>query len=105
MPDRLDAVFHALSDPTRRAILERLMSGPAAVSDLAAPFGISMPTLLSHISRLEQAGLIRSTKHGRIRTCRANPVALGPAGRWIADRRAAWHVRLLRSAARWRTWG
>jgi DNA-binding transcriptional ArsR family regulator len=93
MPDRLDLIFHALSDPTRRAILARLMSGRASVSDLAAPLDISLPTLLAHLSRLEQAGLVRSDKRGRSRLFRANPVALGPARHWIAGRTADWHDR------------
>jgi len=100
MTDRLDAVFHALSDKTRRAILMRLMQGAATVSDLALPFDITMPTLLSHLSRLEQAGLVRSAKQGRVRICRANPVALGPARRWIADRQAAWEDRVARPQRR-----
>lgn len=94
MPDRLDALFHALSDPTRRAILARLMAGPATVSDLARPFGLAMPTLLAHLARLEAAGLARTSKRGRVRTCRANPAALGPARRWMADRQRDWHGRL-----------
>lgn len=100
--DQLDSLFHALSDPTRRAILSRLMQGPARVGDLAAPFDVSMPTLLAHLARLEAAGLVRSTKSGRIRTCRANPVALGPARRWLADQSAAWDARVEASPRRLR---
>jgi len=82
MTDRLDAVFHALSDKTRRAILMRMMQGPATVSDLALPFDITMPTLLSHLSRLEQAGLVRSAKQGRVRRSVAQI-------RWRSDPRGA----------------
>lgn len=92
--DRLDALFHALSDPTRRAIVSRLMQGPASVSDLAAPFPVSMPTFLAHLARLEAAGLVRSTKTGRVRVCRANPVALGPARRWLVDQASLWDARV-----------
>jgi DNA-binding transcriptional ArsR family regulator len=93
MTDRLDLVFHALSDPTRRAILARLMAGPASVSELAAPLEIGLPTLMAHLDRLERAGLVRSSKRGRVRSYRANPVALAPALRWIGGRHADWHAR------------
>jgi DNA-binding transcriptional ArsR family regulator len=93
MPDPLDRLFHALSDPTRRALLARLMTGSATVSQLAEPLAIAMPTLLAHLARLEAAGLIRSGKQGRVRLVRANPVALGPARRWIAGRQADWDAR------------
>ena len=93
-PERLDVLFYALSDPTRRAILSRLMQGTASVSDLAAPFPVSMPTFLAHLARLEAAGLLRSTKTGRVRVCRANPVAFGPARRWLSDQASLWDARL-----------
>ena len=93
MTDRLDLVFHALSDPTRRAIIARLMAGPVSVSDLAAPLAIGLPTLTAHLDRLERAGLVRSTKRGRVRSYRANPVALAPASRWIDARHTDWHAR------------
>ena len=101
-PDRLDALFHALSDPTRRAIVARLMEGPATVSDLAALFPVSMPTFLAHLARLEAAGLVRSSKSGRVRTCRASPVALGPARRWLAAQASSWEARVAASPRRFR---
>jgi DNA-binding transcriptional ArsR family regulator len=101
-PDRLDALFHALSDPTRRAMVSRLMEGPATVTDLAAPFPVSMPTVLAHLSRLEAAGVVRSTKTGRIRVCRANPVALAPVRHWISDQSAAWEARVAAAPRRFR---
>jgi DNA-binding transcriptional ArsR family regulator len=100
MSDPLDRIFHALSDPTRRAILARLMAGPATVSELAAPLSIAMPTLLAHIARLEAAGLVRSGKTGRVRRLRANPVALGPARKWIGGRQADWDARAASLARR-----
>ncbi len=104
MSDPLDRIFHALSDPTRRAILARLMTGSATVSELAEPLSMAMPTLLAHIARLEAAGLVRSGKSGRVRRVRANPVAMGPARRWIAGRHADWdrHAASLPERARGR---
>lgn len=101
-PDRLDTLFHALSDPTRRAIVARLMEGPATVGDLAAPFPMSMSTFLAHLARLEAAGLVRTTKTGRVRTCRASPVALGPARRWLAGQASSWDARVAASPRRLR---
>lgn len=92
-PD-LNALFHALSDPTRRAMLERLARGPAAVGDLAQPHAIALPTALVHVRKLEQAGLIRSRKDGRVRTCEMLPEALSPARGWIDSQRAIWEGRL-----------
>jgi DNA-binding transcriptional ArsR family regulator len=95
----LDGVFHALSDPTRRAIMARLSRGPASVSELGRPFAMAMPSLLQHLQVLEQSNLIRSVKAGRVRTCEMQPHALGAAGDWIAEQRAVWEGRTDRMAA------
>lgn len=81
----LDSVFRALADGTRRAIVARLSRSAATVSDLAAPFEMSMPAVLQHLKVLEVAGLVASQKVGRVRTFRVVPGALEGAGRWIAD--------------------
>ena len=90
----LDPVFQALSDPTRRAIVDRLSRGPASVSSLAAPLPMSLPAVMQHLQVLETSGLIRSEKIGRVRTCRIEPVAMQTAEQWIAERRATWERRL-----------
>jgi DNA-binding transcriptional ArsR family regulator len=90
----LSILFHALSDPTRRAILARLASGPAAVSDLAGPTGLRLPTVMRHLSVLEEAGLIETVKDGRVRTCAIVPQALAPVRSWLDEQRAIWEARL-----------
>lgn len=90
----LDGVFRALSDPTRRAMVERLSHAPAAVTELAAPLSMSLAAVMQHLAVLEQSGLVRSEKIGRTRTCRIDAAALGAAERWIAERRALWERRL-----------
>lgn len=90
----LDSLFRALSDPTRRAIVERLMRGPASVGELAQPFALSLPTLMTHLARLEEAGLIETRKDGRVRTCAVVPAALAPMQGWLDDQRALWEGRL-----------
>jgi DNA-binding transcriptional ArsR family regulator len=92
----LDIVFHALADPTRRAVVERLCRGPASVSELAKPLAMSLPAVVQHIAVLEESGLVKSEKVGRIRTCRVDPKALRAAERWINDRRLLWERRLVR---------
>lgn len=92
-PD-LSLLFHALADPTRRSILTRLAEGPAAVTDLAGPTGLRLPTVMRHLSVLEEAGLIATTKDGRVRTCAIRPEALEPARTWIDEQRALWDARL-----------
>jgi DNA-binding transcriptional ArsR family regulator len=92
-PD-LSALFHALADPTRRAMLERLTAGPATMGDLAEPFAIALPTALVHLRKLEAAGLVRSRKQGRVRRCELVPDALVPARAWIDTQRAVWEARL-----------
>ena len=90
----LDRTFGALADPTRREILERLAEGPASVSELARPLGMSMPGLLKHVRILEQAQLVSTRKQGRVRECRLDPGQLDDAARWIQDRRRRWERRL-----------
>jgi DNA-binding transcriptional ArsR family regulator len=89
----LDLIFQALSDPTRRAMLARLASGPIAVSDLARPTGMALPTIMRHLSVLEQAELITSEKSGRTRMCRAQPQTLGATMDWLSHQRAQWEAR------------
>lgn len=83
----LDLSFQALSDPTRRAMVERLSRGPASVSELAEPFPMSMSAVVQHLRILEASGLVASEKVGRVRTCRVEAPVLGAAERWINDRR------------------
>src|SRR2546425_7086756 len=85
---QLDLVFQALSDPTRRAIVERLGRGPVSVSQLAQPFAMSLPAVLQHVAVLEASGLVRSEKVGRVRTCQIDSRALSGARRWIQERPA-----------------
>jgi DNA-binding transcriptional ArsR family regulator len=89
----LDRVFHALADPSRRLIVERLSRGPASVSELAQPLPMSLPAVVQHLQVLEGSGLVRSEKVGRVRTCRIEPVALRPVERWISARRTSWELR------------
>jgi DNA-binding transcriptional ArsR family regulator len=90
----LDRVFHALSDPSRRAMVERLSRGPASVSQLAEPFAMSLAAVAQHLQVLEGSGLIRTEKVGRVRTCQIEPKGLTQAQQWITDRRALWERRL-----------
>ena len=83
----LDLAFQALSDPTRRAMVERLARGPASVSELTQPFDMSMSAVMQHLKVLEASGLVSSEKVGRVRTCRVDPQALTAAERWLNDRR------------------
>jgi DNA-binding transcriptional ArsR family regulator len=90
----LDRVFHALADPGRRLMLERLGQGPASVSELGRPLTMSLAAVVQHVQILEASGLVRTQKHGRTRTCRLNPVALRSAERWISERRTFLERRL-----------
>jgi DNA-binding transcriptional ArsR family regulator len=92
--DRVDEVFRALADPTRRAVVERLVSGPASTSELAAPFSMALPSFTQHLSVLERAGLVASSKEGRTRFYRLSPAGLGVAEGWLADQRRIWEQRL-----------
>jgi DNA-binding transcriptional ArsR family regulator len=89
----LDRVFHALSDPTRRHMLERLAREPASVSELAAPFGMSLAAVVQHVQVLEECGVVRTEKVGRTRMCKLEPKAIRAAERWCRDRRALWEHR------------
>jgi DNA-binding transcriptional ArsR family regulator len=96
---QLDLVFHALADSSRRTIIERLAKGSASVSDLAKPLPISLSAVVQHLHVLEESGLVRSRKVGRVRTCRIEPRALRSAERWIGRRRTGWERRLDRLGA------
>lgn len=89
----LDPIFHALADPTRRSVVQRLVRGPAAIGELAAPFDMALPSFMKHISVLETAGLLTSTKTGRVRTCQLNVDRLAAAERWFGEQRAIWESR------------
>ena len=84
----LDQVFHALSDPTRRGMVERLARGPLSVSELAEPLDMTLAAVVQHLQVLERSGVIQSRKQGRIRTCQIRPEVLGAAEKWFAGRRA-----------------
>jgi DNA-binding transcriptional ArsR family regulator len=99
----LDRVFHALADPTRRAIVARLCRGPASVSELAEPLSMALPTVLQHLQVLEEGRLIRSEKAGRVRTCHLEPAAFATIERWIGRQRIVWEQRLDRMEAYVRT--
>lgn len=90
---QLDAVFHALADPTRRGMVERLTRGPASVSELARPLRMSMPAVVQHLAVLEQSGLVKSEKVGRVRTCHIETRTLRTAETWINERRTLWERR------------
>lgn len=92
--ERIDRAFHALAEPTRRAIVEKLSAGPSTVSALAEPFEMTLAAVVQHLQVLEEAGIIRTKKVGRVRTCRLEPAGLNVAAQWIADRRALWERRL-----------
>jgi DNA-binding transcriptional ArsR family regulator len=92
--NQLDGVFHALADPSRRIMVERLSSGPASVSELAQPLSMSLAAVVQHVQVLEASGLVRSEKVGRVRTCRIEPATLRTAELWIAERRTSWEHRL-----------
>jgi DNA-binding transcriptional ArsR family regulator len=90
----LDRVFFALSDPSRRLIVEHLTKKEASVSELAKPFKMSMPAVVQHIQVLEESGLIRTHKSGRVRTCRIEPRALEAMEGWLSQRRRFWEKNL-----------
>jgi DNA-binding transcriptional ArsR family regulator len=89
-----DAVFHALADPTRRRLVEQLGTGPATVSQLAAPLPMSLPAVVQHLQVLEASGLVESQKTGRVRTCRLVVKRLDTVQDWIEERRRTWERRL-----------
>jgi len=88
--DSVELLFHALADPSRRAMVDRLTRGPASVSELARPLAISLPAVVQHLHVLEHSGLVRSHKLGRVRTCTVEPAALRSAERWLSERRTFW---------------
>jgi DNA-binding transcriptional ArsR family regulator len=90
----LDQVFQALADPTRRQVVERLVSGPARTSSLAEPFDMALPSFTQHLGVLERAGLVRSTKRGRVRTYELAPGGLRAADAWLGEQRRLWERRL-----------
>jgi DNA-binding transcriptional ArsR family regulator len=92
--DRLDAVFSALADPTRRAIVVRLTEGEASVSELAAPFDVSLPAVTKHLAVLERAGLLEHHKEGRVRRCRLVATPMRAADDWLSTYRVFWERRL-----------
>jgi DNA-binding transcriptional ArsR family regulator len=94
MPPDLDLMFQALADPNRRAMVDRLSRGPASVSQLAEPFAMSLPGVVQHLAVLEAAGLVKSRKTGRVRTCTLDISAMSQAEQWINDRRTQWVKRL-----------
>lgn len=99
MDNQLDTFFGAISDPTRRAVIERLTRGPATVSDLHAPHDIALPTFLKHLKKLEAAGLVRSEKAGRVRTVHIEAAPLKVAEDWLGRQRRLWEGRLDRLGA------
>lgn len=91
---QLNSVFHGLADPTRRAVLERLSSGPVPASELARPFPMALPSFLQHLQVLENCGLVKSRKQGRVRTYRLATRPLKLAESWLEKRRSVWNCRL-----------
>lgn len=91
---RLDLLFAALGDPTRRAILTRLAQRDASVTELAEPHDMALPSFLKHLHKLEEAGLITSVKEGRIRSCALSPEAFAPVQHWLSEQRSIWESRL-----------
>ena len=87
-------VFHALGDPTRRAIFERLGERPHSVSGLAAPLEVTLTAVMQHLAVLEESGLVRTEKVGRVRTCRIEPQGFAVLERWVGDQRGMWERRL-----------
>ncbi|SFS21709.1 ArsR/SmtB family transcription factor [Yoonia litorea] len=94
MTHPLDSFFGAMSDPTRRAVIERLASGPASVSELHAPHKMALPTFMRHLKVLEETGIVRSIKKGRVRTCHIEPEPLIAAQGWLAWQKEIWENRL-----------
>jgi DNA-binding transcriptional ArsR family regulator len=90
----LDLMFQALSDPSRRGMVERLSRGPASVSQLAEPLAMSLPAVVQHLQVLEASGLVKTEKIGRVRSCTLDASAMSQAERWINDRRIQWERRL-----------
>jgi DNA-binding transcriptional ArsR family regulator len=96
--EMLDLAFQALADPTRRAVIERLCIGPASVSELAKPFNMTLAAVVQHIQVLEAAGLVQTSKVGRVRTVQIDPAGLRAAEQWLVARRTLWEHHLDRLA-------
>ncbi|KQB95978.1 ArsR family transcriptional regulator [Loktanella sp. 1ANDIMAR09] len=94
MTKQLDSFFGAMSDPTRRAVIERLASGPASVSELHSPHNMALPTFMRHLKVLEDTGIVRSIKKGRVRTCHIEAAPLIAAQGWLAWQREIWENRM-----------
>jgi DNA-binding transcriptional ArsR family regulator len=92
-PERLNGIFQALADPTRRAVLGRLGKGPASISELAKPFDMALPSFMKHIHLLEGSGLIRTRKEGRVRTCAIEKKPFAVVEAWLSTQRALWEGR------------
>lgn len=99
MANQLDSFFGAMADPTRRAVIERLAAGPATVSELHAPHKMALPTFMRHLRVLEDTGIVRSIKKGRVRTCHIEAAPLIEAQGWLAWQREIWESRLDRLEA------
>ena len=89
----IDPIFRALGDPTRRSIVEKISEGPISVSRLAEPFDMSLAAVVQHLQVLEESGLVRTEKTGRVRTCSIEPAGLDALEKWIKDRRSVWERR------------
>jgi DNA-binding transcriptional ArsR family regulator len=98
-PQQIDRLFHALGDPTRRAILDRLTSGPMSVSRLAEPLGVTLTAVAQHLQILAEARLVHTEKLGRVRTCRIEPAGFRTLEQWTRDHRTAWERKLDRLGA------
>ncbi len=90
----IDRVFHALGDPTRRAMLEKISEGPISVKQLAEPFDMTLAAVVQHLQLLEECRLVRTEKEGRVRTCSIETVGFAVAEKWLVARRPEWHKRL-----------
>jgi DNA-binding transcriptional ArsR family regulator len=93
-PIDTDRLFHALGDPTRRAILDRLVEGPVSVSRLAEPLGVTLTAVVQHLQILEEVGLVQTEKLGRVRTCRIETAGFRAVEQWVRDHRTAWERKL-----------
>jgi DNA-binding transcriptional ArsR family regulator len=92
----IERIFHALGDPTRRQLFEKISRGPLSVSALAEPFEITLAAVVQHLQVLEESGLVRTAKTGRVRTCQVEPAGLNVIEKWVHDRRSIWERRLSR---------
>jgi DNA-binding transcriptional ArsR family regulator len=90
----IERIFHALGDPTRRAMVERISRGPVSVSRLAEPLDMTLAAVVQHLQVLEESGLVKTEKTGRVRTCSINTAGLAALEKWVAERRSVWDKRL-----------